>query len=355
MDEAPLQLALLQLALVAVEVAHLLHLEGDLRGHVADLVVHVRLAPLLVLERLHDLQHPELHDLLREDPVGQEVPQHGEREAHHLLGGADLDDVPDLHDHLSLLEEDRPLRLERQHPQREDAAVQVLVGRSSQVDRDDPVGDAGDGPDLGAELGGLQQVHDRLQHAQVAADVRGLHGGHHSRDVLLREEPRPLADDRGEDPGGLVRAERHRPGRLQDGHEGLHDVDLLLQRRLEGAEGRRVLAQHVVQDHEHPLDDLLLLRRQRLEGGLEDLRVALHHRFLLHRRGLGVQQLEQGGRRLRLGVGVPIRLPLQDLLVHVRRRLRRGCAAVLLDDGRHLPEGSAGAPLLLLRTRAKTA
>mmetsp|Transcript_6958 Transcript_6958/g.21626 ORF Transcript_6958/g.21626 Transcript_6958/m.21626 type:complete len:347 (-) Transcript_6958:473-1513(-) len=206
-DETPSEDARLELPLIPVEVAQRLDLRGDQRGHVADVLVEFRVAPLLELQLLHGLEHALLHDLLRQGLVREEVPEHGEAEPHDLLGARDGEDLLDLLDGGIALQLCRDFRVEGEHPDSKHAPVLEGRGVGAGLDLENAVGHARRGPDAATEDVGLQEVGDGLQDSELRAMLfLGLQQlSQQCGDVVLREEARHLPDDTGEQPSRLVR------------------------------------------------------------------------------------------------------------------------------------------------------
>mmetsp|Transcript_6957 Transcript_6957/g.21621 ORF Transcript_6957/g.21621 Transcript_6957/m.21621 type:complete len:337 (-) Transcript_6957:503-1513(-) len=198
-DEAPREGACLQLPLVPLKIAHLVHLGGNLRGHVTNVVVELRIAPLLKLQLLHCLEDALLHDLLAERPVREEVPQDSETEPHDLLRAGDSEDLLELLDGGVALELRRDLGVEGEHPDGKDAAILEGRGVRARLDLEDALSDTWRAPDESAEDVRLQEVGDRLEDTELCAEfVFGFqHLLQQAHDIILPEEPWRLANDCG--------------------------------------------------------------------------------------------------------------------------------------------------------------
>merc|ERR1719333_874956 len=85
MDEAPFQISLGELALVALETAQLAHLARNAVGDVLDLIIEIPVSPLLELELLYHLKGALLHNIFAEILEAQQVFQRGESQAYNFL------------------------------------------------------------------------------------------------------------------------------------------------------------------------------------------------------------------------------------------------------------------------------
>mmetsp|Transcript_101272 Transcript_101272/g.257590 ORF Transcript_101272/g.257590 Transcript_101272/m.257590 type:complete len:301 (-) Transcript_101272:175-1077(-) len=253
MNEAPLELTLLQLTLIPVEVAHVRNAGRDLTGQVADVVVEFRVAPLFVFELLHHLQDAQLDNLLGKCRAAQQVLEHREREADDLLDAAVYEHVTKLLDQDVLLEVQSALCLEGKQPHREDALVEVR-GRSVLCrNRGDGLGHTGQLPEQSPKGVRLEEVDEGVEDTELAASAAlALEALHEAPDLGLGEEAGCIPDDRGQEPSSLVGHVLLCARARHDVQEFLVHVDLLAERLLEEGEAAAVLAQHVADESQDP-------------------------------------------------------------------------------------------------------
>mmetsp|Transcript_39893 Transcript_39893/g.126266 ORF Transcript_39893/g.126266 Transcript_39893/m.126266 type:complete len:302 (-) Transcript_39893:178-1083(-) len=293
MDEAPLELTLLQLTFVPVEVAHVRDAGRNLTGQVADVLVQLRVAPLLVLELLHRLQDAQLDNLLGKCRAAQQVLEHREREADDLFDAAVYEHVTKLLDQDVLLEVQSALCLEGQQPHREDALVKVR-GRSVLCrNGGDGLGHTGQLPEQSPEGVRLQEVDEGVKDAELAAGAAlFLKGLHEAPDLGLGEEAGSVADDRGEEPGRLVGHVLLCALARHHGQEFLVHLDLMLaERLLKEGEAAAVLAQHVANESQDPSRRPSILTS--VEAGGERATLAFEGGLFRERRCADLHTLER--------------------------------------------------------------
>mmetsp|Transcript_154146 Transcript_154146/g.494092 ORF Transcript_154146/g.494092 Transcript_154146/m.494092 type:complete len:301 (-) Transcript_154146:158-1060(-) len=292
MDEAPLELTLLQLTFVPVEVAHVRNAGRDLTGQVADVLVQLRVAPLLVLELLHRLQDAQLDNLLGKCRAAQQVLEHREREADDLFDAAVYEHVTKLLDQDVLLEVQSALCLEGQQPHREDALVEVRGKSVLCRNRGDGLGHTGHLPEHSPEGVRLEEVDEGVEDAELAAGAAlALEPLHEAPDLGLGEEAGGVADDRGEKPSRLVGHVLLCALACYDVQEFLVHVDLLAERLLEEGEAAAVLAQHVGDEGQDPSCRPSVLAS--VEAGGERIDLAFESGLFRERRRADVHTLER--------------------------------------------------------------